>query len=662
MARKPAQHRRAAPQRSPRRKAASSRALPFSHAPHEAVRPILNAATRLNEFLATVVALTPEERGLIVEQAIVLLDGFYAHLPLKRAMHAIDPLQRLRLLRHRLAQFVTETSFHAEMTDIFTSLRDLHTNYLLPAPYNGVAAALPFAVEAYWEKDVRRYIVGHVMDGFSHPTFRAGVEVRYWNGVPIERAVEIAATRHAGSNPEARHSRGVAGLTARSLNVSPPPDEEWVIVGYRTADGRDHELRVNWIITGLPQETTVDAAAPTISATALGLDLETDAVRRINKLLFAPEVVAASARMAAIAGDPSAVFTPAGTDSTMPDVFRAKAIDTSHGKFGYIRIWTFQVQDADTFVAEFVRLVGLLPQNGLIVDVRDNGGGLIYAGEQLLQVLTPNRIEPQRLQFINTPLNLRLCQLHPDDLGLRPWIPSIERSVETGAPFSLAYPISSAEKCNALGQRYHGPVLLVTSARCYSTTDFFAAGFQDHAIGPILGVDRNTGAGGANVWTHALLSRFFAASDSPPSPFQDLPNGAGMRVAIRRSLRVGARAGTEVEDLGVTPDVFHKVTRDDLLNANVDLLEAAAAILATMPVYVLEAAVVSNADGRLTLDVETRNLDRLDVFADGRPQYSQEISDGKSRVSFAAAVTAGSTIELQCYGKGQLAAARRLTL
>jgi len=98
--------------------------------------------------------------------------------------------------------------------------------------------------------------------------------------------------------------------------------------------------------------------------------------------------------------------------------------------------------------------------------------------------------------------------------------------------------------------------LLVTSARCYSTTDFFAAGFQDHGIGLILGVDSNTGAGGANVWTHALLCRLFAASDSPPSPFQTLPNEAGMSVAIRRSLRVGPRAGTEVEDLGVTPDIF----------------------------------------------------------------------------------------------------------
>ena len=623
----------------------------------DAVSPVLNSATPLNEFLATVVALTPEERALIVEQAIVLLEGCYAHLPLKRAMHAVDPLQRLRLLRHRLAQFATESAFHAEMTDIFTSLRDLHTNYLLPAPFNTVAAALPFGVEAYWDNDVRKYIVGHVMAGFAHPTFGEGVEVRYWSGIPIARAVEIAAARHAGSNPEARHSRGVAGLTARPLNISPPPDEEWVIVGYRTADGQDHELRLDWIVTGLPQEDSVDASAPTLAATALGLDLETDAVRQINKLLFAPQVVAASAGAAAMAGDPMATSTLQGTDSIMPDVFKAHAVATSRGSFGYIRIWTFAVSDADAFVAEFVRLAGLLPPNGLIVDVRDNGGGLIYAGEQLLQVLTPNRIEPQRVQFINTPLNLLLCQSHPDDMGLRPWIQSIERSVETGATFSLGFPLTPVDKCNAIGQRYHGPVLLITSARCYSTTDFFAAGFQDHEIGLILGVDNNTGAGGANVWTQALLCQLLA---DPPSPFQALPKEAGMRVAIRRSLRVGPQAGTEVEDLGVTPDIFYKMTRNDLLKGNVEMIEAAAAVLAAMPVYAIAAQLVADASGRPTLDIETKGIDRIDVFADDRPQSSQQVADGKSRIGLDATVNAGSTIDIQGYSQGQLAAARRL--
>jgi hypothetical protein len=78
--------------------------------------------------------------------------------------------------------------------------------------------------------------------------------------------------------------------------------------------------------------------------------------------------------------------TPAavgGSDvpTTMPGVFRAREVVTPSGTFGHLRIFTFSVQNPVAFRDEFVRLAGLLPQRGLIVDVRDNGGGHIYASE-----------------------------------------------------------------------------------------------------------------------------------------------------------------------------------------------------------------------------------------------------------------------------------------
>src|SRR5262249_3367503 len=180
-----------------------------------AVRPILAASIPLHELLAKAGSPSTDERTLLVDQAIVLLESFYVHLPLKRAMHAVDPLQRLRLLRRHLADFGSGARFHGEMTQIFTSLRDLHTNYLLPAPFAGVVASLPFRVEMCTEKGKQIYVVAGTATGFQHPTFKPGVELRYWNGIPIERAVEIAADRHAGSNMEARLARGLAGMTQR---------------------------------------------------------------------------------------------------------------------------------------------------------------------------------------------------------------------------------------------------------------------------------------------------------------------------------------------------------------------------------------------------------------------------------------------------------------
>ena len=123
----------------------------------------------------------------------------------------------------------------------------------------------------------------------------------------------------------------------------------------------------------------------------------------------------------------------------------------------------------------------------------------------------------------------------------------------TGTTFSQGFPVVSEKDANSLGQRYFGPVVLITDARCYSTTDIFAAGFQDHDIGPILGTAGNTGAGGANVWLFSDIAQFLSQT---PFALKPLPKGCSIRVAMRRTTRVKANSGVPVEDLGVVPAHF----------------------------------------------------------------------------------------------------------
>jgi peptidase S41-like protein len=505
-------------------------------------------------------SLTAKERMLVVEQAIVLLEGFYVHLPLKRAMYAVDPVQRLRLLRHRLSHIKSDREFHEEMIDIFTAFRDQHTIYYLPT-FGNMAAALPFSVEAFVENQKHKYIVTKLKKGFSPPKpgFLPGIEIVSWNGVPIERAVLLSAAQTPGANSEARHALGLARLTQRALAVMPLPDEKWVYVGYRTkprSNKRD-EIRIDWeLIPELPDDHEA-------SDDSRSLSLETHSLRRIRKFQFAAP--AAEGRL----------------KSRLPDILKAEQLDG----FAYIRIYSFDVDDPDALVAEFKRLLGLLPRNGLIVDVRGNGGGRIWAGERLIQILAGARpIEPERLYFINTPLTLQLCERQKSNRGLgpegaQPWIKSIRRSAETGATFSAGFPYTDPKQCNE-EKPYPGPVLVITDALCYSATEFFAAGFQDHG-GIVLGVDRTTGGGGANVKDHAdLLAYLNGAVDVP---LKRLPkNRVGMRVALRRSVRVGREAGSEVEDFGVAPDLLYDMTRDDLLHNNRDLKAHASKVLAEL--------------------------------------------------------------------------------
>ncbi|MEU7475897.1 S41 family peptidase [Lentzea sp. NPDC042327] len=610
----------------------------------------------LAEFLATAGTLTLAQRKLVVDQALILLEQNYAHLPLKVAMHAVNPVQRLRVLRARLERQTDATAepewqFHRELSSTFHSVRDLHTNYLLPAPFAGKIAFLPFQLERCFDPDgTERYLVARTVAGFTG--LAVGDEVTHWNGTAIARAVAVNGAIFAGSNTAANLARGLESLTLRPLVIQLPPDEDWVVVTHRTAGGTSEDVRVDWQVTdNLPPMTDVDALSP--AAAAQGVDLDSDEKARAKKLLHAPKVVTAEAAGGAVAMSEQDVPT------TLPGVFRARPVTTPSGTFGHLRIFTFSVDDPEAFLREFVRLAALLPQNGLIVDVRDNGGGHIFAAEFLLQTMTPRRVEPEPVQFLSTPLNLRICRRHAEDptgqINLGPWFPSLDSSTETGQAFSCAHTITPVDGANSVGQTYHGPVVLVTDARCYSATDIFAAGWADHALGPILGVDDNTGAGGANVWTHGLLSTLLSipAPGDPDTPYKPLPGKANMRVSIRRTLRVGKLAGTPVEDLGVRPTHRHQLTRADLLQGNVDLLNRAAELLAEQPVRRLGVAVAGT-----TASLDTVNLDRVDVYVDGRPATSIDVTDGAHTVPL---TTSGSEVRVEGFADGRLVAARKVT-
>lgn len=533
-------------------------------------------AVLLKDYLEDIKSLTPEERDQIIDQALLVISEAYVHLPLKQSMHAVSPVQRLKLLKRRKEK-LSDINFHREIMDIFTNLRDLHTRYVLPDPFQQMVVFLPFFIEMYYDGDKRKYVISKILDNtdIEEPSFHVGVQVTHWNGLPIDRAVELNGQRNAGSNEHARMARGIERLTIRPLLMTVMPDEDWVDITY-IDEGKSHSLRFNWYVA--PPATAEGSGTHSDNLkvnTAMGIDLETELARWFKKRLFSRQAYELEEKMKQYRRkieEKNDDVPDSASHSVMPDNFAFRTVETSHGKFGYIRIFSFNTDNSDLFAWEFSRILGLLPQEGLVIDVRANGGGLIPAGEKILQFLTDKPIKPSRYHFINTPLMLDLCKQHE---WLNQWVPSIESAVETGAVFSQGFPLVKDEKCNNMGQKYFGPVVLITDALAYSTTDIFAAGFRDHEIGKIIGIDGNTGAGGANAWSMETLN----ANLPEEKRGKPLPNNASFKVAIRRTTRVGKNDGIVLEDLGVEPDVLHKITQNDLMNNNIDLLEKATELL-----------------------------------------------------------------------------------
>jgi C-terminal processing protease CtpA/Prc len=637
----------------------------------------------LKDFLSkTKGSLTLDDRKIIVEQALTLLEASYVHLPLKKAMHAVDPIQRLKLLQLRLDETTIdkmdlELDFHKEMIDIFTSVRDLHTNYLLPTPFAGYFAFLPFKVGSYNENGQRRFLVTGIAEGYENilpAKFKAGVKITYWNGVPMQRAVEINANKNAGSNLDARFARGLASMTVRPLRTSLPPDEEWVELDYITDDGnyggRYHQ---EWLVSNKGLNFVRSASSRFENSSnsefvssdssknvyKIGLDLTTDLIGEVNKILFAPKnVIEAERRLANATSVRDLIEKVKDLESYMPEVISARKISDN---VGYIRIRTFTNDKyenfVDQFVNEFLRLLRQLPKKGLIIDVRGNGGGYITASECILQFLTPQKIYPEPYQFMSSPLTIDMTRRTD---WLNPWASSLSESVTTGSTFSRGFPITSTDDANILGQQYHGPVVLVTDALCYSATDLFAAGFQDHQIGPILGVDGNTGAGGANVWEYSLLKGILERAKSKYQ-LKKLPSDSNMRVSIRRNIRVGDYAGTPVEDLGIVPKHRHNITRRDLLEENADLIEKASEILAGLPIRQLD-VVVFNKSGSLEIELTTLLISRVDIYIDGRPVDSKDVNDGTIKLNIESIDNNRQILEIIGLMENKIVAARKIIL
>ena len=521
------------------------------------------------------------QRYDVIDTWGVLLSDVYVHLPIKRALYGYDPLRALEALR-RQVPLLTEEEFHRELSVVINRLRDAHTQHINASVNPGLVARLPFLVESYGPHTAPRFVVTKVAEALvSDSQFRAGAELLTWNAVPFTRVVDRHAEHETGGRPDARRARALESLTFRALGYAPRPDEEAVVITFRPEGARKAGG------TGSKKIRTITFTWRTIDTSLEGVELWSpvavraihsgaERVRLAKKLMFNPSKWEAdfgsTAKVAPVATQRRAAAATAATapgdvvESVLPDVISAKVIGTARRPIGYIRLWSFDIDDDQVFLDEVSRIIGLLPQMGLVIDVRANPGGNIYACERILQLFTDSPIIPARFALRATPLTTRLAETNPD---LAPWADSLQQAMETGEQYSQHLPISDADACNDTGRRYPGPSVCVTDANTYSCGDLFAAGYFDHQIGSVVSVGEATGAGGANVWGYFDLQAALAAAGTV---LPTLPDGFGLSMSIRRMTRTGAAEGLGIEDVGVR-GIHVDLTYRDLFDSNTDLLK-----------------------------------------------------------------------------------------
>lgn len=520
-------------------------------------------AVLLSEFRAASRPLDQAESAHVTEQLTHLLEDYYVHLPLKRSSLGIDPVQETSILKSELDFLPNETEFHRRLFGILKRLRDRHTAVRLPSPWREAVAFLPFAVESFFADGRRRVLVSMVMGENEDPQFVDGVEITHWNGIEIGRCIELLSWTTEGANPYARIAIALRSMTARPLAYMPMPDEDWVTLTY-LGSGGERTLVIPWRVYFPDAQSSTAAANTTASseqALTKGLDRSTLLVNSAWYDLYVPRGASADAR------------SELTVDPRFSDLVQVKVISSRAHEWGYVRVFSFEVDDPAAFVSALARLLQELPQRGVVIDIRGNPGGSITAGEGFLALFAKDTPSLQRLSFRNTRGTQLLGSLAP----FQPWSKSINMQIETGDLFSQAHALTDVTEWTV--DVYRGAVVVIVDALSYSASDFLAAGLQDNGIAQVLGVDPVTGAGGANVWSHSALSELVAAAGG--TDITPLPGNFDIDLSVRRSSRVGSWDGIPVEGLGVLADTTYQLTREDVLGDNSGLLDFAAHLLET---------------------------------------------------------------------------------
>lgn len=569
-----------------------------------------------------------ETKKIVFEQAKIALTEIFVHQDIKNKDFGtgVDPLPKLNALEKELGT-ISDTEFHQTMTDIFRSLKDLHTLYYLPKPFSCYESFLPISFKIVRAGQGRRVFAitdfhtkKEVVDLIPKPFDVAlGDTVISYNGIPTYEAVRNTMNETYGANEEAQFRLAQDDLRYYAHSIDHLPKEDNVELELQNAKGERYKLKLPWIT--YVQEDCINPP-PSLKP-----------ARRQK-----------TRRMGAING------------ATDEPILYWHVNRPDFGDFGYIELTSFtpEVFSNDETVLKIRNLLlnELKDTAGLVIDLRSNGGGQIPFAEKIIQLLTPNEITPINYILKNSETNyIYMTKSDIED----PFTELLKIARNLGQPFTGTYPISVKAEINDLGQAYFKPVAVFVNSKCYSACEVFAAQIQDHNVGTVFGEDLRTGGGGANVYNlNKILGENFAQTN--PAPFQKLPAGQDIQFSFRQTLRVGKQDGTLIENQGVRVDQLSPMSRTDIFNATNDQLMVLQKYLAQVsPQYTSKIFFASEDRYDLTMnqsplihatwedtstfkfkqngkEIETREVDLNSSSSFALPIDASRISDGRIEI------------------------------
>nr|KAJ3421786.1 hypothetical protein HK105_002314 [Polyrhizophydium stewartii] len=229
------------------------------------------------------------------------------------------------------------------------------------------------------------------------------------------------------------------------------------------------------------------------------------------------------------------------------------------------RLGILRIENFPTLLIRDVLVSKLNGTKALVIDLRDNPGGIITLPDYLPQLFGQS-FTPAGARLVVNDINTYIVNstMFPNDDFKSTYL-----ATPPEQKYTQPVAFDSASDSYQYGQAYFRAMGVLTNGQCYSACDIFAANIQDNEIGLVFGEDASTGAGGANVVEH---NAFLLPMD--PRDFGTLPRNLllgpstaqDLRVAWRQFVRVGSNAGALIEDRGVVSDVVVRPIPADLFH------------------------------------------------------------------------------------------------
>ncbi len=509
----------------------------------------------------------------IISVASTLLGDVHPHRRLHTRFLGVDPLVALTALRSQVLKEgsnlrlrkLTNIQFHHEIIKVFNSVDDIHSRYLTPFPLRRAFAFIPITIREYFGDDVAsskrklepRFVLSDIGMGvrFGNTMFKKGVDIKTWDGVPMNKAVRLSGDAGFGSNNDSKLITGLRRLTRRLLSNELIPENPFVVIGFNAGNGTLQKVKIPWTFLLISDRNELPLSTPEPQNITRDMSL-----MKFLSSGFPKSNLNSSRAAANITVQTTSNVTVVPINPNVPQL-EARIINSSSGPYGILKIRDFSPQDAREYLIEYVSALSQFPKNGVVIDVRRNTGGSVALSLFMVQFFTTKRLIPVEFSFRTTPSMSMLAR----ELGVDRM--SVDIANKIGDQYFARGRYFEEEINSYSGPRYNGPVIVLADAETYSSGDIFVSTVQDNEAGVVVGVHDNTGGAGTTV----TFDRVLRIQGGLPLPF--LPDGIRMSIAVTRLDRARRRSGVPLEFFGVTPDTRYFPTRRDQLEGDRDLLE-----------------------------------------------------------------------------------------